>query len=136
MNKEQFYEFHASFTRNMLEVSRAKGADYTGSSQDPFANFKQVELLGICSTEQGFLARMTDKMSRVASLLNQEAQVKDESIEDTLKDLANYAILLAGYLRSKPQPLKPSFKEFLETSKQRLDISKYKAILPELEEEL
>jgi len=40
------------------------------------------------------LARLDDKLSRVDLLMEQEAQVKDESIEDTLKDLATYAIML------------------------------------------
>lgn len=40
------------------------------------------------------LARIEDKLNRVAQLVNSdEAQVKDESVEDTLKDLATYAIM-------------------------------------------
>jgi hypothetical protein len=47
---------------------------------------------------------MTDKFARVTSLVSGvEQKVSDESIYDTLKDLANYSILLAGYLRSKKE---------------------------------
>ena len=61
-----------------------------------------VEKIGIASTEQGFLTRMMDKISRVNSFVKQGTlNVADEKIEDTLMDLANYAILMAGYLRSK-----------------------------------
>lgn len=102
MNKEEFYFYHENFTKKILDISKRKGADYCGeTNSDPFANFRQVEILGICTTEQGFLARMTDKMSRVASLIKQDAHVKDESIEDTLGDLANYAILMSAFLKSK-----------------------------------
>jgi len=60
-----------------------------------------VEILGI-TTEQGFLTRMMDKMKRIASFAEKgELQVKDESVTDTLRDLANYACLLAGYIESK-----------------------------------
>ncbi len=38
------------------------------------------------------LVRMSDKVSRIASLQSKEAQV-DESLEDTVKDLGAYAIL-------------------------------------------
>jgi hypothetical protein len=45
---------------------------------------------------------MVDKLARINSFSQKgELQVKDESVEDTLLDLANYAILLAGYIRSK-----------------------------------
>ena len=37
--------------------------------------------------------RLEDKLNRLKSLLKSAAQVKDESIEDTLMDLANYAIM-------------------------------------------
>lgn len=47
---------------------------------------------------------MMDKMKRIASFAEKgELQVKDESVTDTLKDLANYSCLLAGYLKSKSE---------------------------------
>lgn len=50
----------------------------------------------------GFLTRMSDKFSRLGSFINKgELLVLDESVEDTLVDLANYCALFAGYLESK-----------------------------------
>lgn len=40
-----------------------------------------------------FKIRMKDKISRLRTLLTTEAQVKDESIEDTLRDIIGYCIL-------------------------------------------
>lgn len=38
--------------------------------------------------------RLTDKLNRLCALTkNQTQRVKDESIEDTLRDLANYSIM-------------------------------------------
>lgn len=104
----------------MVEVTKAKNADYTGGSGDPFANFKQVgnfiQVEGV--TEIGFFTRMSDKFSRIGSFITKGVlMVKDESVEDTLIDLANYCILFAGYLRSKrillndgrPTPMPPVF---------------------------
>ena len=69
---------------------------------DPFANFRRAEALGVCSTEQAFLVRMTDKMSRLASFSSRgELSVEDETVYDTLEDLINYSVLLAAYLKSK-----------------------------------
>lgn len=86
----------------MMEVTKRKNADYTGETSDPFANFTKVEALGITDTERGFLVRMTDKMARITSFVQKgELQVKDESVQDTLLDLANYAVLLSAYITSK-----------------------------------
>lgn len=105
--KEAYFEFAENFYKQALEISRAKNRDYTGDADDPFANFKSVEILGI-STEVGFLTRMMDKMKRIASFVEKgELAVKDESVQDTLHDLCNYCCLMAGYLHSKkklPEP--------------------------------
>lgn len=112
MTKEEYLQFHKSFCDKMIEITKKKNHDYTGSSADPFANFKKVEDMGIASVEVGFLTRMTDKFSRLNSFVQKGVlEVKDESIADTLCDLANYSALLAGYIESKradqlkrPQP--------------------------------
>lgn len=101
MTKQEYFEFSEDFFNDCVNISRKKNSDYTGGSEDPFANFKAVETLGI-STEVGFLTRMMDKMKRISSFVEQgQLQVKDESVTDTLQDLANYSCLLAGYIKSK-----------------------------------
>lgn len=104
MTKEQYLEFHKKCCDRMIEVTKAKNADYTGGSNNPFSNFEQasnfLSIPGV--TEIGFFTRMTDKFSRIGSFITKGVlQVKDETVEDTLIDLANYCILFAGYLRSR-----------------------------------
>lgn len=102
MTKDEYFEFHKNFTEEMLRISRAKNSDYTGIGNDPFANFSRVESVGICSTEQGFLTRIMDKICRINSYVQKGSlEVQDESVFDSLKDCANYCILLAGYIQSK-----------------------------------
>jgi hypothetical protein len=101
MTKQEYFDFAQKFFGECIEISRKKNADYTGGNDNPFSNFTSVENLGI-KTEQGFLTRMMDKMARVGSFASKgELQVKDESVIDTLRDLANYSCLLAGYIQSK-----------------------------------
>ncbi len=101
MNKSEYLQFHKECCDKMTAITLAKNADYTGTGDDPFANFKGVEQQGITDTYRGLLVRMSDKMSRLASFAQRGIySVKDESVEDTLLDLANYCILTAGYLRS------------------------------------
>lgn len=102
MNKAQYIDFHSECCARLIVITKEKNHDYTGKGDDPFANFRKVASDGVCSTEVGFLVRMSDKFSRIQSLIQLGApMVKSESIEDTLLDLANYCILLAGYLRSQ-----------------------------------
>jgi hypothetical protein len=109
MNRKELAEFHKEFCDTMHATMQAKNADYTGDASDPFANFTTVEELGIATTEQGFLTRMTDKMKRIISFVNKgELQVKDESVQDTLMDLANYCIIFAAYIRSKQNVIEQS----------------------------
>jgi len=102
MNTKELVEFAESFFGGAIETMKKKNADYTGSKDDnPFANFEAVEAFGL-NTEIGFLTRMTDKLARIASFIkNGELMVKDESVQDTLLDLANYSMLFAAYLESQ-----------------------------------
>jgi hypothetical protein len=104
MTKDEYINYHKSKCEKMIEITKAKNADYSGAGLDPFANFKMVGhiLQTDGAIEMGFVTRMCDKLSRIGSFVSKGSlQVKDESVEDTLLDLANYCILFAGYLKSK-----------------------------------
>lgn len=103
MTKEEYLNFAEEFYADCVRINISKNTDYTGGSTDPFSNFKSVEVLGI-KAGIGFLTRIMDKMKRISSFVeNGELLVKDESVEDTLKDLANYSCLLSGYIKSIKQ---------------------------------
>ncbi len=71
-----------------MALLQAKGNDYAGND-DCLANLKRFGLFGI-------LVRLSDKFSRLETLAKagfDKAQVKDESIVDTLRDIRNYAFL-------------------------------------------
>ena len=103
MNRTQLLQNHERLCDAARELMKRKNADYAGRKGDePFANFTRCEAMGICSTEQGFLVRMTDKMSRLSSFVDAGVfEVKDESLEDTIVDIINYAILFQSYVQSK-----------------------------------
>lgn len=103
MSTQEFIDYHRASCDKLVEITKSKNHDYAGfSDADPFANFKLVEKMGVATVEQGILTRMLDKVSRVNSFLKQGMlNVSDEKIEDTLLDLANYSIILSGYMKSK-----------------------------------
>jgi len=82
-----------------LELATKKNRDYAGIG-DPFHNFKNAEVVGV-PVERGIMVRMMDKMARISQLLDNEAEVKDESIYDTITDLINYAAILKAYREQK-----------------------------------
>lgn len=64
-----------------------KNHDYS-SGKDWKSNFQKYGLYGMC-------ARMSDKVERIENLLfNDEVAAVSESVEDTLEDLAAYALLI------------------------------------------
>lgn len=80
MNK---YEKHMEICEQLNQIYRDKNHDYGDSFGETF------EKLGIISA----VTRITDKVNRLQILCTKESKVKDESIRDTLMDLANYAIM-------------------------------------------
>ena len=85
-----------------LQTYIKKNTDYG----DSFA--KSYEEFGITAP----IIRMSDKLERLKSLSKAEARVKDESIRDTLIDLANYAIMTVVELDMEDEKAKASKKEF------------------------
>ena len=72
-----------NITEEMLHTYIRKNHDYGDSFN------KSLDKFGILAS----VVRMNDKMERIESLMSKEALVKDESIKDTLLDLANYSIM-------------------------------------------
>ena len=70
-------------TEWMNNVYERKNADYGNSFGETFEEY------GLVSSA----VRLNDKLKRFKRLIKQEAQVQDESIKDTLLDIANYAVL-------------------------------------------
>lgn len=81
-----------------IEILKVKNADYSNNSENPFKNFEMVELFGITDTKTGILVRATDKFARLINLMDKEAEVKDETVLDTIQDMQNYLAILGAYL--------------------------------------
>jgi len=106
MDLSKFKSGHPEFYKTlykMAEIHNRKNQDYGGG--DPVGNFYEAEKLGI-SAWKGCLIRLTDKYSRVINLASGKAPaVEDEKIEDTLIDLANYAVLTLVLLKERKSEL-------------------------------
>ena len=92
MNK---IEKHKELLDNLHDLYIAKNHDYGDSVHDTYEKY------GLIS----FLVRMEDKLNRVRTLNKNinNSQVPTERIEDTLLDLANYAILAVLELKEEEE---------------------------------
>jgi len=77
----------AIFEDELMPLARAKGHDYSGQG-DSLSNLKDFGVLGVC-------VRIGDKYHRLKNFLlsGGTLKVKDETIEDTIKDLIIYGFL-------------------------------------------
>ena len=82
-NKNEFMEEYKKIVTETMELCVKKNKDYGSSVQDTFEKFGDIS----------YLVRITDKYNRICSLLNRGGEVKDESIDDTIRDMANYSFL-------------------------------------------
>ena len=85
-------EKFASITKEMTELYARKNHDY-GNSFD-----EGCDKIGV-----GYpLGRLLDKMNRLIACMGKEDEMQvNESIEDTLKDLACYSVMTLSYLQRK-----------------------------------
>ena len=98
-NNKNKIDMHQQICRELTEIYRKKNSAYG----DSFALLR-------AEVPNAILVRVFDKYSRLKNLLNNSSDrevkqyEKDESIEDTLKDLANYCImeLVERQIKNKP----------------------------------
>lgn len=82
-------ETHQELLDYLHKLYIDKNTDYGDSVHETYLKY------GLTS----YLVRMEDKLNRARVLSQKEALVKDEKLEDTLLDLANYALLAVVELR-------------------------------------
>lgn len=116
--KDYLLEFEKLLTEE-LATTKAKSTDYA-KHDDAFANFRQIEILsgGRISVEDGLLCRISDKLSRVANLINKKAAVVDESIDDTLKDISIYCRIWRIYRARNESRMESANICFCDVSKE------------------
>lgn len=97
MTPSELYDFVAIQFGECYHMMKQKNADY-GADSDPFKNFRKYG-------EMGILVRLSDKISRLETLLHKEPSVTEEKELDTIQDAINYLALYAAFrFASKRSP--------------------------------
>lgn len=85
-NSARFHEL----LKELADLHDRKQADY-GRGDDPFANVRASEEWGV-TPWVGAMIRLNDKVRRLQSLI-QNGQLKNETADDSFRDIAVYAII-------------------------------------------
>lgn len=98
MRSERFIQLLGEMQR----IHEAKNAGYAGrDNPDPWANFRMSEMFNIPPVD-GVFVRMSDKFIRVANLRKDAKNDQvNESMKDTLIDLANYCLIAVALLEEE-----------------------------------
>lgn len=93
MTKQEQQEFFDEYVNKMREVLLNKGDDYANA--DRLSNFKLAGLIAGGNAKTNCLNLIATKVARLGVLLNSNDKPKNESVSDSILDLANYSMLLA-----------------------------------------
>jgi len=100
MTRPEVIELGDKLLNSCLDIMKAKNNDYA-SNEDPFANFKGSSFLGV-EPEIGILLRSMDKFKRIETYVKDgKLLVEGEGVDDAIKDVINYMILLYGLILEK-----------------------------------
>lgn len=99
MTRDEQKEHFDLFTDKMSNTLLKKGNDYANS--DALSNFYLAGSIAGVSAEINCLSLIATKVARLGVLLQKSAEPNNESIRDTVLDLANYAVLLDAILTDK-----------------------------------
>ncbi len=99
MTLEQQQHHFERMINKMAGIMMSKGNDY--ANEDRLSNFKLAGAISGISAEVNCLSLIATKVARLGNLLNSKEKPNNESIRDSVLDLANYAILLDMILSEK-----------------------------------
>jgi hypothetical protein len=99
MKRESQERMFERFTQKQKDVLLSKGNDY--ANEDVLSNFKLSGSICGITAELNCLSLMATKVARLGVLLNSKEAPKNESIEDSILDLANYTFLLKCLINDK-----------------------------------
>lgn len=89
ITREQLKEKHGQICDELKDLYARKNHDYGTVFEDTMEDYGLIAPV----------VRMRDKLGRIETLLKVKNEVADESILDTIHDLANYAIMTCSVLR-------------------------------------
>jgi hypothetical protein len=111
--KTQEHHF-TKMVEQMHKILISKGGDY--ANEDRLSNFKLAGSIIGLTPEMNCLSLIATKVARLGVLLNSDKDPNNESINDSIIDLANYAVLLSMIVKEREPASVGVVSPFFETS--------------------
>ena len=91
MTIEKFFKHYKKLTKKKEGILKSKNHDYA-KEKDMFSNFRKIADMSNIPIKKVFMVFLAVKIARLGELTSGKTP-SNESIEDTLLDLSNYADL-------------------------------------------
>lgn len=102
MTREQFIEYRKKFLEECDSITQTKGKDYTKSSADCLANFKEGAVFGLKPLQ---VAGMFGKkhIDSIYNYIKTNGQSESEPIRERLKDAVNYLMFIGALIEEQKE---------------------------------
>lgn len=113
MTQEDLIKSLENTYKNGVSIVHRKNNDYSRPEEDPLYNFKIMASflakLDPSDYKTHIVIHITNKLVRLVNLLepNKKQAVTEESLEDTIVDMINYAAILKAGLEFESRDLTP-----------------------------
>jgi len=101
MKLTQQAKLFEEFVKKQSDTMLKKGDDYAG--EDRLFNFKTAAAIVKQTPQQQCLSLIATKVARLGTLFDGRTLPNNESINDSIEDLANYSFLLYCILNEQPE---------------------------------
>lgn len=101
MTRDEQVDHFNEFISRMADTMLAKGDDYANA--DRLSNFKLAGNITGIGAKANCLSLIATKVARLGVLLGSNGTPRNESIQDSIMDLACYAVLLSQIIEDENQ---------------------------------
>tara|TARA_R110001599_G_scaffold255430_1_gene455627 strand:- start:2543 stop:2896 length:354 start_codon:yes stop_codon:yes gene_type:complete len=101
MQNDTFFLIAEKFFKNCLEVSKAKGEEYTVGSGQKFTNFESIGERLSLSREEVLMVYLLKHIDSIRYYILHGTEASDEKIDGRILDAVNYLVLLYGMIYEK-----------------------------------
>ena len=100
MTRDQFIEFRKLLIEEEDLITRTKGKDYTKSSEDCLANFKEGAVFGLTPLQTaGMFAKK--HIDSIYNYIKTNGQSESEPIRERIKDARNYLTFILAIIEEE-----------------------------------
>lgn len=97
MKREEFIKYRSAILEECDKITQTKGVDYTKSSEDCLANFKEGSVFGLTPLQtSGMFAKK--HIDSIYNYIKINGKSESEPIRERIKDAINYLLFIGAII--------------------------------------